>query len=404
MSSEHASLPFSLGGVALFGVALFGVALFGGGRWSRVLLPVIRGLLDENTTIVWVTEHGYDRAKIWLQEKGIKRVIVQSRLEQDVSEIGGVAINAAVVATSPVVHGGQVRRMLELGIPTFCEKPFTLDFDEAGQLEQLSAAKGCALGIDLEMHFASFVEDFVARISDRVIREISIDWIDPWSETRYGETKHGDVYTSIVHDMWPHCWSLLRKLRPQRAVGAVTSIEEVRYQPSSGQVDILVLFDDVIAKVVLSRRGGSRVRRVTVNGGEAILDFSVEPGLTEIGGVALTNVWRGARPLSRSLSSFFEVVLDPSRAANWALSATACLDSVKSAQAIGNRLRSLQEAMLNDLRREGVKLVRDSDRNLIVDLLLPKYAALGHRWPAITKQEQLAFVKYVCETEKMRCH
>ncbi len=374
------------------------VALFGGGRWSRVLVPVIRELLDERAAIMWVTEHGCDRSKLWLHEKELDRVIVQTRFEK----LAGMAIDAAVVATSPVVHAAQVRRLLELGIPTFCEKPFTLNFDEAVDLARLSGASDCGLGVDLELHFASFIEDFAARISGRVIGEISIDWIDPWSETRYGETKHGDVYTCIVDDMWPHCWSLLRTLLPGQPASAVTSIDEVSYQSSSGQVDIQVRFGGVIVKAVLSRRGAGRVRRVTVNGGEARLDFSVEPGSTEIDGAMTRNSWRGARPLARSLSSFFEVVLEPSLAANWALSATACLDSVKSAQTIGNRLRSLQEAMLNELRRDGVELAADGDRNLIVDLLLPKFAE-GERLPAITEQEQLAFIKYICETQKMRC-
>lgn len=394
MSSEHVQTSFPLRRIALWG----------GGRWSRVLLPVIQSLLGADSEIVWVTEYGYESARRWLIDQGINRVVVQSNIDWDFGKI-----DAAVVATSPALHGRQVRALLERGIPTFCEKPFTLDVDEAFELQRLAASHGCPLGVNLEMHFASFIEDFATLVSGRYgsssnIRGIEITWLDPWSESRYGETKHGDVYTSVVDDMWPHCWSLLRRLCPR---GKVTSVEDVQYEPTSGQVDFKVSFDEVLANVALSRRSERRVRRVAVNGGETVLDFSDEPGSTEIGGALSMNRWRGERPLTRSLSSFFEMLLDtdhPDNSANdWNLSVLACLDSVRSAQKIGGELRQLQRARLDSLRASAIDLADLSHRNLIVDLLLPEYAATDRRWPVISIEDQIAFTRHVCETQGMRC-
>ena len=381
------------------------VALLGGGRWARVLLPVMQSLLVEDAEIVWVTEHGYELARRWLIDKGINRVSVSTNIATEAN-----AIDAAVVATSPVRHGQQVRELLGCGIPTFCEKPFTLDFDEAIALQRMAASANCPVGVNLEMHFASFVEDFATLIRGRCdrgwhVRQIEIDWLDPWSENRYGETKHGDVYTSIVDDMWPHCWSLLKRLCPH---GKVNSVEGVRYEPNNGQVDIRVNFDDVRVIVSLSRRSDRRVRRVDVNGGEVLLDFSTEPGFSEIDGVASMNVWRGEKPLSRSLSSFFERISASERSTDlvdgWALSVSECLDSVRSAQKIRDELRGVQGALLEGFRDSGIVLADECHRNLIVDLLLPNYAANERRWPAITLEEQLAFTRHVCETQGMRCN
>jgi predicted dehydrogenase len=394
MFSEHVQAKYSLSRVALFG----------GGRWSRVLLPVLQSLLGADSEIVWVTEHGYEPARRWLIGKGIDRVSVSTHSAMDAS-----SIEAAVVATSPARHGQQVRQLLERGIPTLCEKPFTLDFDEATALERMAASAACPLGVNLEMHFASFVEDFATLLGSRIsdesdLRKIELTWLDPWSESRYGETKHGDVYTSIADDMWPHCWSLLRRLCPR---GTVSSVKSVSYDPSSGQVEVVLKFASVTVRVLLSRRSDRRVRRVDVNGGEAVLDFSTEPGITEIDGAVSMNAWRGERPLSRSLNSFFEVACDTNRtgdwAADWALSVSACLDSVRSAQQIGDELRRLQRTTLEDLRDSGIELEDERQRNLIVDLLLPEYADNGRRWPAITLEEQVAFIKHVCETRGMRC-
>jgi predicted dehydrogenase len=364
----------------------------------------MQSLLVEDSEIVWVTEYGYESAQRWLIDKAIERVTISKN-----GAIGAHAVDAAIVATNPARHGRQVRELLDCGIPTFCEKPFTLDFDEAFALQEMAANLTCPLGVNLEMHFASFIEDFASLFPSRSedvgnVRQIDITWLDPWSESRYGETKHGDIYTSIVDDMWPHCWSVMRRLCPR---GTVNLLESVRYEPSSGQVDIAIRFDEVITNVVLSRRSERRVRRVVVNGGEAVLDFSTEPGSTEVDGTVSMNAWRGERPLSRSLSSFFEVILDSARttdwAVYWALSASACLDSVRSARQIGDALRQFQQVCVEGFRNTGIELADKSHRNLIVDLLLPEYAASDRRWPAITMEEQFAFIRHVCDTQGMRC-
>lgn len=379
MSSEHEQGRYPLRRVALFG----------GGRWSRVLLPVIQSLIDGDAEILWVTTHGFEHAKRWLLDKAIERVSVLKQFDLDV-----VAIDAAVVATSPATHGQQVYQLLKRNIPTLCEKPFTLDFDEAVELHRMARDATCPLGVNLELHFASFVEDFANANIGRSLCTIELTWLDPWSEIRYGEIKHGDVYTSIVDDMWPHCWSLLRRLCPHCIVD---SIADVRYEPSNGDVHISVRINETVVKVVLSRRSDQRVRKITVNNGEAVLDFSTEPGTTEIDGVMSVNRWRGARPLSRSLSSFFKVALAPELNAKWAL--TDCLDAVRSAQVIGEQLQSLQRARLDDIRDKGVELTDETHRNLFIDLLLPQYATKDRRWPAITIEDQIAFVRHVCATE-----
>ena len=374
------------------------VALFGGGRWSRVLLPVIQSLLVEDAEILWVTKHGLERAEQWLRDNGLNDKAVSRVAVHTEIDLSSAAVDSAVVATSPATHGAQVSKLLKHRIPTLCEKPFTLDLEEAAELERIALDAECPLGVNLEMYFASFIEDFAAKVIGRDIRTIEVNWLDPWSESRYGELKHGDVYTSSVDDMWPHCWSLFRRLFPNCTVD---SVEEVRYDPSSGLIQIAVRVNDVAVTVSLSRRADRRVRKIDVNHGEAVLDFSMEPGSTEIDGVLSANAWRGARPLSRSLSSFFEVVLNPELTAAWALAG--CLDAVRSARLIGDKLSSIQQDGIRSLRKTGVELANAAHRNLIVDSLLPEYAAGDRRWPAITQEEQIEFIKHVCATQGIRC-
>ncbi len=183
------------------------VALVGGGRWSRVLLPVMRSLLSPESQICWVTQNGLDQAKRWLAEKPLSGVEIQPRLDFDAG-----TIHAAVVATSPQTHAGHVRTLLRHQVPVLCEKPLTTDLASAIELKELAEQSRAILGVNLEMPFASYYRDFVQLVDHSPVTEVTIRWLDPWTEERYGETKHGDVYTSLVDDMWPHCWSLLREL------------------------------------------------------------------------------------------------------------------------------------------------------------------------------------------------
>ena len=403
MSSEHLQDKFPLRRVALYG----------GGRWSRVLLPVLRSLLIDEAEIVWVTDHGSERALNWLTEKQIERVAVCSydainrELDRTASLDSSASerIQCAIIATSPRQHASQIRQLIDLRIPAFCEKPLTLDAEQASALQQYASRVECPLGVNLEMHFASFIEDFATLCdrefkSSRGIQHIDLTWTDPWSDVRYGEVKIGDVYTSIVDDMWPHCWSLLRRIHPS---GRVNAIDEIRYNPADGLVHITVRFAESVSRITLGRRADRRVRQVSVNNGEAILDFSTEPGSTETNGNRTSNHWRGARPLARSLSSFFRVVQEPNLDSAWPLSAAACVDSVKSSQAIASRLRSEQQSQLGLIAAEGIDLSNASHRNLIVDLLLPEYAAKERRWPVVTESQQIEFVKHVCKVQHWRC-
>ena len=372
------------------------VLLLGGGRWSRVLLPVMQSLLANDAEITWVTEHGYEQARRWLAESKIERVVVKT-----CAETHNASFDAAVVATAPATHAHYVRGLIARGIPTLCEKPFSLDAAQAVELEHLAHARKGVLGVHLELPFASYFQEFAELVRAQPAADIAITWFDPWSEVRYGEIKHGDVYTSIVDDMWPHCWSLIREMLPGATFSTI-QLDDVAYEPSDGKVLVLARTEETRIRVELSRRFLSRKRRIEVDGWKFLLDFSAEPGWREVGGVVTTNTWQGLRPLSGSLQSFFEVVVNNQLASRWTLSLHNCLDSVRQACEISGRLRALQQQRLLDLQRSGVDLSDTAQRNLIVDALLPEYGQDGQRWPAFSMEQQTAFVQHVCKTRGIR--
>ncbi len=338
------------------------LCLIGGGRWARVLINVLADVLPAHWQITWVTRHGQEFAKQWCDQHARQRVGVLPELSDQCLE----SSNAAVIATSPNTHFEFAKRTLAAQIPTFCEKPLVLDATECIELEQAALQNNCPLGINLELTYASYLEEFAELTSGLKKQTIDLQWLDPWSEQRYGETKYSDLYTNIVDDMFPHCWSILAGVAP----GHAWVVKRVSYLENS---DVLVELTsgDIDATVTLSRRATCRRRIVNLNQDESILDFSQEPGCIHHAGLHRELAWRGERPLTRSLTSFLQVVEDRTNWSDWPLSVVACRESVNQSLRVAEQLRQRQLNLLVSPTVGADHSSRDFRNRLIFDTCLP---------------------------------
>jgi predicted dehydrogenase len=353
-------------------------------RNAKCLASRYRNPLD-NTT------HNQAAARRWLDQTQVQRVEIHSTARWE------HAFAAAVVATAPSTHYTWLTELLGRGIPTFCEKPLTLDFQQAVQAVSWSLSNGSPLGVNLELHYASYLEQFAQLLSGRRCAQIAIDWLDPWTEQRYGELKLGDVYTDIAHDMWPHCWSILRLLLPQQPMRA---IETVEYDPLDG-VRVVAQHDYCRSEVRLMRRHGLRERCIRFNDQEAVLNFGQEPGTTLIDGVLRVNQWHGQRPLTRALRSFVEAVQGDIALSDWPIAAANCLDAIRTAQEIAGKISQQQHVLLTQLAENGLELGQAAQRNLLIDTFLPKYSQRGLRLHVTTTEQQIETARRICLSEQI---
>lgn len=338
------------------------ICLIGGGRWARVLMSVLVKTLPADAKIVWVTRFGDTAARAWCEQRGEQRIEFVPKLTP--GTLG--RLDAAIVATAPHQHYAIVKRLLSAHVPTLCEKPLVLYEGHCSDLERLSLKNNCPLGIDLELTYASYLEEFSARIRSLKLRRLDLLWMDPWSEERYGETKYSDVYTNVIDDMFPHCWTQLAALAGQPD----WQVQDVRYCDNH---DVLVqLFaGDLQASIRFSRRAERRIRVVDVNEGQAKLDFSTEPGFIDMDGQRDELQWRTERPLTRSIQSFLAVVADRQRWPEWPLSITNCRQSVKLSTKLAEQLQQRQLDLLDTTERCDEEYL-DSFRNrLLLDVFIP---------------------------------
>lgn len=361
-------------------------------------MNVLTQLPTDDSRIVWVTQHGATAARAWCNLYPGTNVSVVEQLSELTTPLAD--FQAAVVATAPHVHSSTVRPLLHAGVPTLCEKPLTLDVRHAAELEQLAVARATPLGVNLELHYACYLDSLVAFTSHRLPRQVAIQWLDPWSEQRYGETKYGDVFTGLVDDMFPHCWSLLRRIT------GITQWEIVRVAYNSDtSVSIELRHGETSGSVLLSRRADKRSRIIRIDG-TAVLDFSHEPGWLELDGQRTDLSWETARPLTQSLHAFLEIAerscLARQRAVacdawqQWPLSAIACAPAVRIATAIAKELRSAQWECLQRIRR-GVPVFPVDRHHLLIDLFVPLAALSGER---IDLTRPSALQKFLASVER----
>ncbi len=373
------------------------ILLVGGGRWSRVWLAVMHDRLGPQTEIHWITRHGLSQAH-QLAATVPRKVTVDTDLpDRD-------DFDAALVATAPDTHFEQARHLLGRRIPTLCEKPLTYQLSQAEELKQFSEQNDVPLGVNLELHYANYLEQFLG-FMDRAsgpFSTIHFDWMDPWEETRYTEIKYADIYTPIVQDMFPHCWSILRKLFPAYRI---CDVVRTQYDPVDGVAIDCELerlqsetrppsqpFSKLKCRVRLQRRSNDRIRRIDLDNGRLILDFSTEPGWVDAKGKRTALEWNGQRPLARTWDAFMRVVANPASRGQWPLGVANCLDSVRWSQSIANDVLAIQKQQIKELLRSGFKGTT-AERNLIVDAIAPQRAQEGNRVLAFSVEQQHQFAR-----------
>ncbi len=180
------------------------VGLVGCGRWGRHILRDLNSLSCE-VPVVARSDASVARAR----EGGAAAIVEKV---QDLPEL-----DAVVVATTTSTHAALVERVLELGIPVFCEKPLTDDPDAAARLA--AAAPGSLFVMDKWRYHPGVVE--LASIA----RDARLGAVAGISTTRLGwGIPHDDV--DAVWVLAPHDLSIALEVlgsipSPSAAVGQI---------------------------------------------------------------------------------------------------------------------------------------------------------------------------------------
>lgn len=374
---------------------MFKLCVFGGGRWAKVIVSVISSQLPRGAKILWVTSNNYNDCLNWVSENPLGNDISINVVNRDICSAD--KIDAAIVATATPTHHVYVEKCLTLHIPTLCEKPLSITVESSYELIELSRKNKCALGVNYEFLYATYLQDFKSKIDVMDVSSVEMYWHDPVSEIKYGEVKKSDYSTSIIYDQFSHCCSIIGFLFPENKL---SSVDRLNYLANSS-VNLICVSDEIEFNFSLSRRSGARKRSICING-ELVLDFSIEPGFISLNRVVEKCVWKTHRPLYCSLSSFLNVALNKLSLSDW----PALIDNnayIIQLCAEGEiKLNLAFEQMIQELKddemynAENIQLI-----NLMIDKYVPEAAKRGYRIELNTIFEQHQFAKECIEDPHM---
>lgn len=335
--------------------------------------------------IIWVTKFGYTDNLQWLKTQSPNNVSIT----HDENHAWNLKPQAAIIATASHSHYKYIKEAVSRKIPVLSEKPFCLSIDEAQELINLNKQMQVAIGVNFEFVYASYLKDLAASLNYPEILSIDITWEDPFSETRYGEKKIGDVYTPMMHDSLQHCWSMLKVLFPDATLNLIC----VSYNEEDSTVSINAKMGTKSVNFSLSRRASQRSRKISINGGRVVLDFAIEPGILTIDQKVIQNEWHGHSPLRAVFNSFFSVIKDPALQHKWPLNIHNCMEIVSlSVQAT----KLLEQVQMRCLKNRVPLIANDTaTRNLLIDIFLPKICATGEQHPISDIEDQITFSNYI---------
>jgi predicted dehydrogenase len=281
------------------------VAVIGGGRWARVLIEVLHTIAPNGIKISVHSLHNAERMEAWVSHQGFEnRIGVYSTLPNFSSGTS----NAVIVVNAARDHEKSVEWAITQGYPVLVEKPLCLNFDAAQRLEKLALTRKIYVATAHVFLFSSYVQAFSKIIANKnEIISIRVIWMDPQSESRYGEAKNYDPGVPVYADWLPHIISILGAF----AIGQGQLCEDLSFLRGGAHLKINLIFSQIPCKIELVRNGISRQRifEVTTKQKKITLDFGVEPGTiyTDTTTVCGDPDWNyKPRPVAKMLTAFLQ--------------------------------------------------------------------------------------------------
>ena len=254
--------------------------LAGGGRWARVYLSILAELDAPLEQVLIASQHGGEALKTAIGKANARGLRRFTR----VTDWRGAKADAAIVINAARDHAGTACGLLEQGLPVLVEKPVALTLAEAGTLVTEAGRRRLSLRSALMLNHCVYLRNFAEAVRDTLgpPAGIAVMWKDPPAEARYGETKSFDFGIGLAEDVGPHIASLLA------AVAGPASLESADIERGGLSARLRGVCGGAALTVEMAREAPARQRWIRIRdgrGGEAMLDFSPEPGTITINGV-----------------------------------------------------------------------------------------------------------------------
>lgn len=285
------------------------ILFFGGGRWARILILACINLKKENWKIVVYTPRNLLGMQSWIDQNDLSEKV------EVISDLTCIKnqIQAAIVVNAVKDHVSSINWALDQGIALMVEKPMALNSVDLLFLLNKAKQKNVALVPAHIFLFCDYLYQFKEiLVSEDEIETISIDWVDPKNEVRYGEGKTYDASLYVIADWLPHIMSILSMVIPTSILD--TKFKELELQHGGSDVKLDLSSGSITIQISMIREGAARLRmlRVTSKSGKTFsINFTKEPGYIYIDGECMeyeTSWSEVYRPTTKMVHSFINFV------------------------------------------------------------------------------------------------
>lgn len=277
--------------------------MIGGGRWARVLLEVLCGLVSPSVRISVHSPRNAQAMLAWAVARGLEsRLDVLADYPRAIEGQSG----AVIVANAARDHEKAIAWALSERLPVLVEKPVTLSFDTTRRMAELALNQNTYLAAAHVFLFARYIGEFAQLVAEiGGARSVRLQWMDPRSESRYGEAKSYDPSLTVYADWLPHVLSILGALSP----APFRLDRKLKVLRGGAQVKIEARLGKIPCDIELVRNADCRQRRIEVVTREGLrtLDFANEPGTIVTGAAPRSGdlAWdTGPRPAAAMLRAF----------------------------------------------------------------------------------------------------
>jgi predicted dehydrogenase len=220
------------------------------------------------------SRHNAESMTAWVKSQGLaERVEVSCEWPR----LLRASSTAVIVANAARDHESAAESALSERIPVLVEKPIAPTAAASHRLVALARSVNARFAAAHVFLFARYLERFARLVSETGdIRSLSIRWMDPAVETRYGENKRFDPSLPIFADWLPHVLSITNVL----TFGLPHRCERLKFLRGGAHLELELALGNIPCSVELVRNGDRRQRIVEVVTSEKTLqlNFSREPG------------------------------------------------------------------------------------------------------------------------------
>jgi predicted dehydrogenase len=362
------------------------VAIVGGGRWARVFVDVLGSMLPLSVGLSVHSLRNADAMSGWLAAKRWRRpVSVSSRWPESYSE----GIRAAIVCNAARDHEAAAEWALTAGLPVLVEKPVALTEERVNHLATLANQRGMYVAASHVFLFARYLEHFATRVGGAgLVRQVSVVWMDPSSETRHGEEKRYDAGLPVHVDWLPHVLPIIEALLPGTSLRCV----DLAFRRGGAELELIVIAGDARCRIQLSRNGDARRRFVEVVTDQRTLrlDFAVEPGtIHDVSKIEGDPDWSTKpRPVAAMLEAFLRGAAGGKGAVDPRLDVQLAQRTARVIDEAGKLYESVQRSWIRERLAVGQATVDADLRYALAEIL-----QAGGPLPASQLDEQIESVR-----------